>query len=295
MTTDRETLQIIGSWMEDGRTRLPDHVLDAVLDQLPATPQRRPGWSARRIANMNPLAKYAIATAAVVVIAVVGFNLFASRGDSQVGVPPSSSPSSSPAPLVPETDEIVPAGRYRWATSVAEVSFDLPSGWSGHEGGIAKHENTEFEVGFGPNLPGSGTEVTHVYRDACDSAGALERIGENAEDLVNALEAQTSTDAAIRDVTAGSLTGQRVELRETPGLDPTTCRYGDKSPVPLQIWANAGETGVFAFVPGHSAVVYVFDVNGEPFVFTTAFGPEASEADVEAVDAIVESFEFSRN
>ena len=28
MTPDRETLRIIGSWMEDGRTRLPDHVLD---------------------------------------------------------------------------------------------------------------------------------------------------------------------------------------------------------------------------------------------------------------------------
>ena len=49
MTTEHETLHIIGSWLEDGRTRLPDHVLDAVLDQLPATPQRRPGWSARRI------------------------------------------------------------------------------------------------------------------------------------------------------------------------------------------------------------------------------------------------------
>ena len=38
MTTERETLRIIGSWMEDGRTRLPDHVLDAVLDQLPRPP-----------------------------------------------------------------------------------------------------------------------------------------------------------------------------------------------------------------------------------------------------------------
>ena len=82
MTTERETLRIIGSWMEDGRTRLPDHVLDAVLDQLPSTPQRRPGWLARRITHMNAFAKYAIAAAAVVVVAIVGLNLVGGSGSA---------------------------------------------------------------------------------------------------------------------------------------------------------------------------------------------------------------------
>ena len=69
--------RIVRSWLEPGLTTLTDDVLDAVMDQLPATPQRR-RWSARRIADMNRLAKYAIATAAVVVIALVGFNLLSS-------------------------------------------------------------------------------------------------------------------------------------------------------------------------------------------------------------------------
>ena len=67
MTTDQGMERIVRSWLEPGLTTLTDDVLDAVMDQLPATPQRR-RWSARRIADMNPLAKYAIATAAVVVI-----------------------------------------------------------------------------------------------------------------------------------------------------------------------------------------------------------------------------------
>ncbi len=44
MSTDRETTRIVRSWLEDGVTRLPDNVLDAVLDQLPSTHQRRATW-----------------------------------------------------------------------------------------------------------------------------------------------------------------------------------------------------------------------------------------------------------
>ena len=79
---------------------------------------------------MNPLAKYAIATAAVVVVAIVGFNLLSSNGDSQVGgvASPSAAPASSPAPLAPETSEIIDAGRYRWSSPSVDVTFDLPDG-----------------------------------------------------------------------------------------------------------------------------------------------------------------------
>ena len=41
MSTDRDTTRIVRSWLEEGATALPDRVLDAVLDQVPATSQRR--------------------------------------------------------------------------------------------------------------------------------------------------------------------------------------------------------------------------------------------------------------
>ena len=41
MSTDRETTRIVRSWLEEGATALPDRVLDAVLDQVPTTRQRR--------------------------------------------------------------------------------------------------------------------------------------------------------------------------------------------------------------------------------------------------------------
>jgi hypothetical protein len=96
MHTDRDTARIVRSWLDEGVTTLPDRVLDAVLDQVHATHQRRSWWPAWRFADMNSLAKFAIAAAAVLVVAVVGINLLPRSGG--VGVqPPSASPSPSPS------------------------------------------------------------------------------------------------------------------------------------------------------------------------------------------------------
>ena len=54
MSTDRDVTRIVRSWLEEGVTALPDRVLDSVLDQVPATPQRRvTWWPARRLPAMN--------------------------------------------------------------------------------------------------------------------------------------------------------------------------------------------------------------------------------------------------
>ena len=65
MSTDRDVTRIVRSWMDEGVTQLPDRVLDAVLDQLPATPQRRSVWTARRLFLMNNnIVRYGLAAAA---------------------------------------------------------------------------------------------------------------------------------------------------------------------------------------------------------------------------------------
>ena len=85
MSTDRDVTRIVRSWLEDGATALPDRVLDNVLDQLPATSQRRAWWPAWRLREMNSALKFAIAATAVVVVAIVGINLL--PGNDGVGVP----------------------------------------------------------------------------------------------------------------------------------------------------------------------------------------------------------------
>jgi len=92
MSTDRETTRIVRSWLDEGATRLPDRVLDAVLDQVPTTRQRRSWWPARRISDMNKLALTAAAAAAVLVVAVVGYKLLPGLGFGGPGAVPSPSP-----------------------------------------------------------------------------------------------------------------------------------------------------------------------------------------------------------
>jgi hypothetical protein len=299
--------------MENGRTRLPDHVIDAVLDQLPSTPQRRPAWSARRITHVNALAKYAIATAAVVIVAIVGLTLRTTSGPGEVGgVPPSpnasSSPSvapspsvaasGSPAPIAPTSGTIDP-GRYRWTSPGGDVTFVLPDGWTGTVYGIVKNHDTPTHLELAHHMPGSPDQVTHVYTDACKSQSRLEPVDPldgNSNLLSAALENQAGTDAGTSwfngpDGVTDPPVGQKVEIREEPGLDRSACRYGAEGP--LQIWADPEETTFFALAPGHWGVAYIFGQDSTPFVFSADFGPDATEADVHEVDAIVQSFELS--
>jgi hypothetical protein len=112
MSTDRETTRIVRSWLEEGVTALPDRVLDAVLDQVPATPQRRPFWRAWRSPYMNNPVRYVVAAAAVLAVAVIGYQFL--PGISGPGAPttsmaPTTAPSPSPAVLARGTFKLLGA------------------------------------------------------------------------------------------------------------------------------------------------------------------------------------------
>jgi Tol biopolymer transport system component len=86
MSSDRDVNRIVRSWLDDGVTVLPERVLDAVLDQLSATPQRRPAWVARKLPLMNSgIVRFGLAAAAVVAIAVIGVSLQTGDGAASSG------------------------------------------------------------------------------------------------------------------------------------------------------------------------------------------------------------------
>jgi WD40 repeat protein len=120
MTSDRETLSIIGSWMEEGRTRLPDQVLDAVLDRLPATPQRRPARLAWRIPTMVPLARLSVTAVAIAAVGLVGLTLL-----QQPAIGPVASPTATGTPAASPSAEASPTPQRS-----VDVSSPIPTAGS---------------------------------------------------------------------------------------------------------------------------------------------------------------------
>ena len=233
-------------------------------------------------------------------LAIVGLFFLRGSGAGELGnAPPAAvvSPSASTVPsaglpVAPDHGPI-DAGRYEVPLPTGGLmTFDIPAGWTANAPRMVKNGNTPTEVVLAAYLPGGRYEVTDVYADACRSDGQLEPVGSTVDDLVAALDAQEGTDVVATTFSTGSGVGHRIEIRETPGLDRSECRYGPRGP--LSIWANEIGASRFTLEPGHdSVVVYAFDVEGSPVVFAATFGPDATDDDVAEVDAILASFEYT--
>lgn len=303
MVTDRDTTRIVRSWLEDGRTSLPDHVLDAVLDQLPATPQRRSWWPTRRFADMNAFAKFATAAAAVVLVAVVGVSLL--PGVGPIGGP-GPTPTPVPTPVVTPTPEPtvppappagdIPPGRYAWTWPGGSVSFDVPAGWAAVDprGGIERNKDTPEEIALANWLPGTRTEVSRVFDDACGVEGTVVEIGPTTADLVAALEAQVGTTTTVTEVEIDGLPASRIDITVDPATDPATCRLAPDGPI--QVWFQ-DQSGYLALWTGSDgaygkAVVWSVDVGDDRVIFTTGWHADTPPEDIAAVDQIVASMAF---
>ncbi|MGZ8512267.1 MAG: hypothetical protein ACXWWL_02395, partial [Candidatus Limnocylindria bacterium] len=263
---------------------LPDRVLDAVLDELPATPQRRPSWLARRFPAMNNTAKLALAAAAVVVVAFLGIR-FLSPGTTGIGGPgatptPVPTPAATPAPL---TEGVLEPGTYMLGHDL-NTAITVPAGWENlDDRGVAKETagGPAIVVVFWP-FP---TDLQEVYTDPCAWSSTIIQppVGPTVDDLANALASQSMRgDPVPTDVTIDGYQGKLLEMTVPSDIDIATCDSGE-----FRSWLGRYHQG-----PGQTDRVYILDVNGESQVLISHHMPDATAEELAEQQVVFDSIDF---
>ena len=284
MSTDRDTTRIVRSWLDEGVTALPDRVLDAVLDDLPTTPQRRLSWLARRFPEMNNTAKLVLGVAAVVVVAFLGIR-FLPLGTTGIGGPaatPTPVPTSAATPAPLAVGPLEP-GTYMLGHDL-NATVTVPAGWENlDDRGVTKETEggSAIVVVFWP----FSADLQEVYTDPCSwSNNVIEPpVGPTVDDLANALAAQSMRgDPVPTDVTIDGYQGKLIEMTVPNDIDFAACDDGE-----FRSWLGRFHQG-----PGQTDRVYVLDVDGERQVLIVHHMPDATTAELAEQQAVFESINF---
>lgn len=126
MSTENDVARSLRSWLSENRHEDANRVLDTVFDQVPATPQRRSSWPARRLPLMNSnIFRLGVAAAAVVLAVILGISLLPGSG---VGSDPTPQPTPEPtAPTVPP--EIDTSSWNTFTSAVYGFTVGYPADW----------------------------------------------------------------------------------------------------------------------------------------------------------------------
>ena len=270
MSTDRDAERIVRSWLEEGLTRLPDRVLDLVLDQIPATPQRRAGWLARRFRTMSNTIRYAAAGVAIAAAVIIGALVLVPRTD--VGPPPGATPQTTAEPTAIQTPSVaslyrsapvtLPAGDYEHSTFFAPFTFTVPAGWTGITvaPGVASLVKTRDGEPFVAGL--SVTAINGVFSDTCLDSEPMSPAPATVDEVVDAFTHQVGMRAGpVTTVALGAYQAKVFDIENS--IDAVTCPEGASQP--WTQWTYLEQTGVTAESrdgTGWHSRMWVLDVDG---------------------------------
>jgi hypothetical protein len=276
MRSDRDTARAVRSWLEDGVTALPDRVLDDVLDRLPATRQRRAWWPRWVLPRLNRATGLGLASAAVLVAAILGVSYLAPGGGvgGLFGEPTPTS-TVSPRPL-PGSEGILAAGTYLVDDPFpVRMTFDLPRGWTpcGHG---------EVEVGLCAG-PASGVAfliVENVVVDPCDPSRATfdPPVGPSVEDLAAAISNLPRFESTEpTEIVMGRFNGLQLEVTAPVAV---TCDLGTWSTAERVNGVGAGEVNLLR----------IFDIDGVRVMIAGAHHPgQTPQPTIDEIEQIMDS------
>ncbi len=306
MNTLPDVQAVLRAYLADTGDRAPDRVLEDVADRIARQP-RRP-WRLRGRPFMNTYARLATAAAAIVIVAVVGWQLLPRDGGigSQQTAAPSSTAAPSPAAPSPTAapsgtgvadvpdGRIAEAGTYRFRPvgSAPSLTVDaiVPAGWFGGPPCCLSGPVGESNGPDGIALHFSA--ANSIFSDPChwdvNGSGPGQpgdiAVGPSVEELAAALAANAAYEATTpTDVTISGFAGKRVDLQLPPG----DCDTVDGNGVYFVFGGRDGY--VYAQGDGSNWQVSIVDVNGTRLIVGLFSYAETSAADLSAAQAIIES------
>jgi hypothetical protein len=275
MSTDRETTRLVRSWLEEGVTELPDRVLDAVLDQVPATSQRRSWWPSRRFSLMNSYAKLAMTAAAVVVVAIVGYSLLPKTGDF------GGHPTTAPTPTASAVPAPTPAAFHNGALAAGTYLMTPFAGMANASTVCMPADSTCTE-----NPADDSIRLrSGLYSDPCNSTAPPDiAVGPSVDDFANAIAAHPLLDATTPvDVTLAGYAGKYLDL-QLPA-DVARCTPDG------EFWPY--EPGVYAQGASHRWHLWILDVEGIRVVVQSMDYAKTSPQRQAELRAIVDSIQIT--
>ena len=316
MTTDRDpTTRVVRSWLQTEEYESADRVLDAVLDQIDTTPQRRAGWPAWRTPTMNRFATIALGAAAVVAVILVGSQLLASPTPGGLGGQPTATPEASVADPTPEPTPSssvwtgIPEGPFVVTSTddPVQVTVNIASpGWSvlADLDAVTKDDDSlDPPETVGAALLAwawpAGTGF-NVYGDACQWLTTIpETPATTPDEIAAALAAQASTDAtAPVDVTVGGYAGKAITLNVPMSFDlPNATReekFADCDQDVFGFYGLEGGTEPERNAQGAGQIdeLWILDVDGSIVILDAALSPATPADLVEEIRTLAESATF---
>jgi hypothetical protein len=301
MKARSDTERILDAYLAPEADRLADRVIDAVLADIARTPQRRSWWPAWRSNRMNTYAKLIAAAAAVLVVAVVGYQFLPGRGETG-GQPtaqpsPTAAPSESAAVIPPLPEGPLTAGTYRlrpFASETMTIDATVPDG--GWGGGPPSAIGGPVGESNGPNgIAVAFLKAQTINSDPChwdkDGSGSAPQegdieVGPTVDDLAEALANASYESTTPVDVTLGGFSGKRLELQLVP--DPSGCDSYDGAG--NQYFVFGGRDGSqYAQGGANTWQVTIVDVDGTRLIGVVYSYEDTSAADRSAAQGILES------
>jgi hypothetical protein len=273
---------------------MSDRALQAALDEIHVTRQRRAWWPARRSFQMNPTFRLAVGAAAVLVAAIIVINLLPGRAivgtTPPSAVPPSAAPSTAasaaptpvPLPLYPETILSTKEGTY-FAGDPFQIpmTVSMPAGWQGNIGGPYA---VYFDTVTDPS-PGIAFTVSQTfYADPCKASILDPQPGPTVDDLATALAALPgleATDPAA--VTVDGHAGKQLTLTAPDSVAGCTLHEGG-----LGLW-QLPQGAVFTLLPNQQRTLWIVDVDGQRLVISADRFPATTPDDLAGAQRILDS------